>query len=393
MTPIQSNSSKPPVDVWHVPGFIAPNNFVFKSLSSFAFNPAMGCGHGCQFCYVVEILRWQQALLVERGVGDTGAQWGEFLFVRPWDEQKFRASLKKAEDTPLESLNPDGHRAVMFSTTTDAYQIVHHRDPARQRELQQALSGMVRRALEIILESSTLNVRILTRSPLAEKDFDLYQRFGNRLLFGMSLPTLNNKLARIYEPNAPAPTQRLRTLQKAKAAGLNVFVAVAPTYPECDEEDLRATLSAVAALNPLTIFHEPINIRADNVERIEAQAKDSDIPLKTEVFATRDDWRAYAIGQLMLVEKIAHELDIRDRLHLWPDKELKSEAAILSMHKKAFLQKHPYSTTHELTLARQADLESYARFERWIDAWHSRISEWPGCQTLASTGPDAGLAA
>jgi DNA repair photolyase len=158
------------IDYWNLPAVIVPNNFVFKSLSSFAFNPAMGCGHGCQFCYVVEILRWQQALLKERGVEDIGGQWGQFLFVRPWDEQKFRASLTKAENTPPESLKADGHRAVMFSTTTDAYQIVHHRDPARQRELQQALSGMVRRALEIILESYTLNVRILTRSPLAEKD-------------------------------------------------------------------------------------------------------------------------------------------------------------------------------------------------------------------------------
>ena len=47
---------------------------------------------------------------------------------------------------------------------------------------------------------------------------------------------------------------------------------MAPTYPECDEADLRATLKAVAELEPITIFHEPINIRAENVARIEAQA-------------------------------------------------------------------------------------------------------------------------
>jgi DNA repair photolyase len=58
----------------------------------------------------------------------------------------------------------------------------------------------------------------------------------------------------------------------ARGAGRNVYVAVAPTYPECDEADLRATLQAVAEIKPVTIFHEPINIRAENVERIKAHA-------------------------------------------------------------------------------------------------------------------------
>ena len=37
-------------------------------------------------------------------------------------------------------------------------------------------------------DHSSLNVRILTRRPLAKLDFDLYRSFGERLVFGMSLP-------------------------------------------------------------------------------------------------------------------------------------------------------------------------------------------------------------
>ena len=81
----------------------------------------------------------------------------------------------------------------------------------------------------------------------------------------MSLPTLRNDLAKLYEPKAPPPSTRLATLRAAKEAGLNVYVAMAPTYPECDEVDLRATLEAVVELKPITVFHEPINIRAENV--------------------------------------------------------------------------------------------------------------------------------
>lgn len=141
-----------------------------------------------------------------------------------WDRRAFRRSLAAAERTPLSDLNPDGNRAVMLCTTTDPYQVIRSDRPERQRELQNHLQdNLVARALRIILEESSLNVRILTRSPLARRDFDLMAQFGNRLLFGMSLPTLAASWQR-YEPKASAPSQRLATLQAAKTAGLNVVL-------------------------------------------------------------------------------------------------------------------------------------------------------------------------
>ena len=211
---------------------------------------------------------------------------------------------------------------------------------------------LVRRSLELIRDRSSINVRILTRSPLSRTDFDLFHSFGKRLVFGMSLPTLRNDLAKIYEPKAPAPSQRLAALRAAKEAGLHVYVAVAPTYPECNEEDLRATLKAIAELAPITIFHEPINIRAENVARIEAQASARGIRLKTEVFATRESWQDYAVSALHTVSELAKELDIENRLHLWPDKSLGSHALA----------------------NRMPDPRKYLkRLQHW---WH-RISEWP----------------
>ena len=101
---------------------------------------------------------------------------------------------------------------------------------------------------------------------------------------------------------------------------------MAPTYPECDEADLRATLKAVAELEPITIFHEPINIRAENVARIEAQAADMGVRLRTEVFATRESWQDYAVNALHTVSEMAKELGIEKHLHLWPDKSLGSQS-------------------------------------------------------------------
>ncbi len=152
-------------------------------------------------------------------VGEPDAEWGNYVLLRPLDERLFLASLRRAENTPIDQLNPDGNRAVSYCSTTDAYQVIHHEDPARQQQLQEHLRFVVRRSLELIRDHSTINVRILTRSPLGRADFDLFRSFGKRRVFGMSLPTLRNDLAKVYETKAPAPSRRLATLRAAKAAG------------------------------------------------------------------------------------------------------------------------------------------------------------------------------
>jgi DNA repair photolyase len=357
LSPLQvtrSSTQHEPVDFWHAPTVIAENHFVYKSLSNWAFNVAVGCSHACRFCYVPSAATIKQGpKLAEYGVKDPDAEWGDYVLLRPWDEQKFLGSLRSAENTPRKKLKPDGNRAVIYCSTTDPYQVIRHPDPARQRELAAHARFLVRRSLELIRDESTLNVRILTRSPLVRADFDLLQSFGKRLVFGMSLPTLRNDLAKVYEPRAPAPSQRLAALRAAKEAGLHVYVAVAPTYPECDEADLRATLKAVAELEPITIFHEPINIRAENVARIEEQAESLGVRLKTEVFETRESWQDYAVKSLQTVTELAEEFGISNRLHLWPDKSLGSQSLVQRML-------------------------SPLKYQERLNHWWTRISEWPG---------------
>ncbi len=347
------SGTKEPIGMWTHPAVITANNFVHKSLSNWSLNIAVGCAHACRFCYVPSSSTNKQAdRLAGFGVEDPDAGWGSYVLLRPWDEKKFLASLEAAERTPRRLLNPDGNRAVMLCTTTDPYQVFKHSDPTRAKELTQQSLNMVHRALELIRDRSTLNVRIMTRSPLARQHFDLFRSFGHRLVFGMSLPTLRNDLARVYEPAAPAPSQRLATLQAASDAGLNVYVAMAPTYPECDEQDLTATLRAIKAVKPITVFHEPINIRADNVARIAIQGKALGVTLRTDVFDSRESWRDYSLSALKTVVRITRELGMGDRLHLWPDKKLGAAWVVESMSKPE-------------------------QYRSWLEKRWKRISEWP----------------
>jgi DNA repair photolyase len=336
---------------WSPPVTINRNNFQHKSLSCWSINPFVGCQHACRFCYVPSVSAIKlKGPLGKLGVEDPDEQWGQYAFLRTWDESAFLKSLAKAERTPVGELPIDGNRAVMLSTTTDAYQTLRGSNASETLELNERAREMVRRMLELIRDRSTLNVRILTRSPLARQDFDLYKTFGDRLLFGMSLPTLNDQLARVYEPKAPAPSKRLETLKLAVSMGIPVYVAVAPTYPEQCEEDFTKVLSAVAALQPVTVFHEPINIRAGNVERMKREAQALGFEFKENVFATKENWEEFAVAQLIVAEVLATKLGLGSVFHSWPDPTLGSKRV------------------------RYAFGSDYSE---WIDECWNRISAWP----------------
>ena len=345
--------AKPLSGMWMHPVDLAESGLETKSLCFWVLNLCVGCAHGCIFCYVPDASTNKQAgPLKTVGVNHPEMEWGNYVFVRPLDEEKLIRQLDHAQRISTETLPPRSNGAILFCSTTDPYQFVRNEDPETQRQLNQTLRANRRRALELILTRTTLNVRILTRSPLVREDFDIFKKFGNRLLFGMSVPSLNDCLVKVYEPKAPGVRKRIETLQMAKREGLNVYVAVAPTYPECDEADLRNTLRAVKDLDPVTIFMESINIRARNVARIEDAAARSGVQLRTEVYATKELWEAYALKQMLLFERIAEEEGLGDRIHIWPDKTLASEAS---------LKRSPDHPGKE-----------------WVVSHMERVSDWPG---------------
>jgi DNA repair photolyase len=339
------------------------NRFKYKSLSSWAYNIAMGCNHACRFCYVPSTSTIKKGRELEHyGVTDPDEEWGDYVLLRAWDEKKFRHSVRRAQMLKSEELNADGNRAVIFCSTTDPYQTVAvPGDKPRQVLLNGLRRTLVKRALEVILEESDLNVRILTRSPLAKEDFALYRRFGHRLVFGMSLPTLNDDLRKLYEPKAPGVQARLRVLEEAKAAGLHVYVAMAPTSPECQEDDLRRTLTAIKALEPITIFHEPINLRAENFARIATHAAKLGVKFNQRPLL-KENWAAYALWQLRAVESIASDLGVGRRLHLWPDKDLG--------------KRHVWAQAMRSVNLPSNDRD-FAEYLKWLKGWWNRISEWP----------------
>jgi len=118
------------------------------------------------------------------------------------------------------------------------------------------------------------------------------------------------------------------------------------------KEDLRKTLEALAVLDPVTIFHEPINIRAENVARIAAQAEKLKTRLKLEVFRDTRFLEDYALGSL---------------------EDGAASRARFGTVKKAAPRPEQGA---RFDMGRRIDAESNELLQM-LDRWWDRISEWP----------------
>jgi DNA repair photolyase len=225
---------------------ISPSQLWKKRLGDWVLNPYVGCEHGCYHCYcpVMPGVKFANR-------GHTQRDWGKYLFPKPRLVDCLRDQLRNF--TPDRAKRTEwGDGWILMSFLTDCY------TPA------EAKHKLTRQCLELLLDSGH-KVRVQTRSALAERDFDLFAAHRDRVLFGTSLPHLNDSLSRVLEPRAAAPTRRLRMLERATAAGIPVYVAIAPFLPFHTHEDLGDVLSKVFPLRPREVFCEVLNPKGENV--------------------------------------------------------------------------------------------------------------------------------
>jgi len=360
-----------PPKLWEHPVTVTRTGFENKALCSFVVNTAVGCSHGCTFCYVPSTSTVKQAVkLKSYGVSMPAIGWGSYVLPRIWDERTFRRSVAKATQMLDFELVPDGNRAVMFSSTTDPIQTIRDKDPNRRRKKQEQLEFVFQRSLEILRDESDFRVRILTRSTLAVKFFDLFASLGDRLLFGMSIPSTDDRLVKLYEPNAPAASKRIEVLKRASERGLHVYVAVAPTFPRQGIDQFREFLTVIKDVNPYTVFHEPINVRGDNIELTRNRFIKCGEEFEEEVLRDPALWAVYAVKALREMEQAAVEVGLSDALKLWPDSDL--------------LCDHAISTVVEAGL-----FESALDYTRWVHEHWSKPVRWPDMRSGGVLGDDS----
>lgn len=181
-------------------------------------NPYRGCEHGCIYCFA----RPTHAFL---GMSP-GLEFETRLVARPEAPEILVRELRARSYRPA---------VIAMGTNTDPYQPI-------EREY-----GIVRRILEALHECRH-PVAIVTKGTLIERDADLLGEMGRLGLarVGISVTTLDARLARKMEPRAPTPKRRLETIRRLAEAGCPVRVMVAPVVPALTDHEVEAILAEAA---------------------------------------------------------------------------------------------------------------------------------------------------
>ena len=165
----------------------------------YAINPFLGCAHGCRYCYAVFMRKYSRQ--------HRTAPWGSFVEVKVNIVEVLRAELRRKKQAG---------RALLASVC-DPYQPVEE------------TYRLTRKCLEVLSDFGW-GIDILTRSPLVIRDLDILQA-APQVTVGFSIPTDDDRVRKVLEPQAPPIDARLRALRTLHAAGLHTWVFVAPMLP------------------------------------------------------------------------------------------------------------------------------------------------------------------
>jgi DNA repair photolyase len=187
-------------------------------------NPYSGCDHGCLYCYASSYVP-------------------NFSGCRPKKDQLIALEREAAK---LKG------EIVSISNSSDPY-------PRMEANV-----GWTRRCLEILSESNC-RIQIITKSNIVTRDDDLLGKIPSSV--ALTITTDDDQLAKILEPYAPSPSQRLRAAQDLIDKGIPVTVRVDPIIPFVNEDPKRL-IAAFADIGVKHVTCSTYKPKPDNWRRL-----------------------------------------------------------------------------------------------------------------------------
>lgn len=197
-----------------------------------SINPYRGCEHGCIYCFARPTHAFHDL--------SPGLDFEARLFAKPQAAELLRAELAR----PGYVCAPIG-----LGTNTDPYQPI-------ERDWR-----ITRSVLEVLAECRH-PLTITTKSDRVVRDLDLLAPMAAQGLaaVALSITTLDPKLAMALEPRAPTPARRLKAVEALAAAGVPVYVSLAPVIPAINDHEMEALLEAAAKAGARAAFFLPVRL-------------------------------------------------------------------------------------------------------------------------------------
>jgi len=203
----------------------------------YCINPYVGCQHACVYCY---------ARFMRRFTGHANENWGEFIDVKINAPEVLEKQLSR---------NPK-KGAVLIGSVCDAYQPIEKK------------YKLTRAILEILIKHD-FPVAILTKSSLITRDIDLFRQFSY-CEAGLTITTLDKKIAKDFEPFASSPEQRVRALEELHKNGIQTYCFIGPILPHLT--DLKAIFDAIKGKVNF-VMAESLNMKCGNWQYLEKVLK------------------------------------------------------------------------------------------------------------------------
>ncbi len=202
-------------------------------------NLTAGCAHGCIYCYA-------------RGYSQYPGEACVTLYANTLD--KLKAELRRKRKRPL---------AVYFSPSSDLFQPVPE------------VLELTFKILDFLFHEK-IGVAFLTKGAIPNAHMELIRANASLVQAQIGLITLDENLARILEPRAAVPEQRLQQARMLVDCGIPAHVRLDPILPGItdDEQSLTDLVQALAGAGVKTIAAGVLFLRPAIVESFKRHLPD-----------------------------------------------------------------------------------------------------------------------
>ncbi len=198
--------------------------------TDYSINPFTGCSHACVYCFAPFVLREKRS-------------WGTFVDVKINALEALEKQIKKHKKGDITCFH------ILMSSVTDPYQEIEKKYKITRQILER-------------LKSTKFFVSILTKSPLVLRDLDLFKKMNCEI--GLTITTLDEKAARVFEPGAPSPKARLDILSYLKVSGVKTYIFFGPLLPFISDVDLEKTIYKFSLAKPDYVLVDSLNVKGKN---------------------------------------------------------------------------------------------------------------------------------
>ena len=193
----------------------------------YSLHPYTGCSHFCLYCYATSYIGRRPSTPKDSFVS------------------RLRRDLRRY----------DPRLVVSMSNSSDPYPPI------------EARLGLTRDTLRTLGEWGA-RVLVVTKSSLVTRDTDLLKRM--KAAVTITITTLDRRVQRLIEPNAPPPSERLRAVRALSREGVPVGVRIDPIIPRVndDPDDLRRLVREAVNAGALHVTTSTFKARPDSLRRI-----------------------------------------------------------------------------------------------------------------------------